>query len=69
VNPRNLGMPLRGLTMILKVDFLPLVCNGDVVFELPPVRSFVGNSQATLMVEWTSDTMDMPGPKLLCHIS
>ena len=54
---------------LLKVDFLLLVCNADVVFELPHIRSFVGNSQAKLMVEWISDTMDMPGPKLLRHTS
>jgi hypothetical protein len=34
----------------LRVDFLPPVINGDVVFELPPVGSSVGNSQAKFMM-------------------
>ena len=37
------------IVKLLKVDFLALVFNGDVVFELPPIKSFVGNSQA----KWT----------------
>jgi hypothetical protein len=45
---------LKGLdydiVKLLRVDFLPLVFNGDVVFELPPLGSFVGSSQAKLMV-------------------
>ena len=36
---------------LLRVDFLPPVFNGDVVFELPPMGSFVGNLQAKVMVE------------------
>jgi hypothetical protein len=35
---------------LLRVDFLPLVFNGNVVFELPPVGSSVKNMQAKLMV-------------------
>lgn len=34
----------------LKVDFLPPVLNGNVVFELPCMESFVGNLHAKLMV-------------------
>jgi hypothetical protein len=45
---------LKGLdydtVRLLRVDFLPLVFNGDVVFELPPIGSSVGNSQAKLIV-------------------
>jgi hypothetical protein len=45
---------LKGLdynaVKLLRVDFLPPVFNGDVVFELPPVGSSVGSSQAKLMV-------------------
>jgi hypothetical protein len=45
---------LKGLdydtVRFLRVDFLPLVFNGDVVFELPPIGSSVGNSQAKLIV-------------------
>jgi hypothetical protein len=45
---------LKGLdyhaVKLLRVDFLPPVFNGDVVFELPPVGSSVENLQAKLMV-------------------
>jgi hypothetical protein len=34
---------------MIRVDFLPLVFNGDVVFELPPVGSSIEDSQAKLM--------------------
>jgi hypothetical protein len=34
----------------LKVDYLPLVFNGDVIFEFPSVRSLSASSQAGLMV-------------------
>jgi hypothetical protein len=34
----------------LKVDYLPLVFNGDVVFEFPSVCSSFASSQAGLMV-------------------
>jgi hypothetical protein len=44
------GLDYDAVTL-LRVDFLPPVFNGDVVFELPPVGSFVENSQAKLMVE------------------
>jgi hypothetical protein len=41
---------LKGLdydaVILLRVDFFHLVFNGDVVFELPPMGSYVGNSQA-----------------------
>jgi hypothetical protein len=41
---------LKGLdydiVRLLRMDFLPLVFNGEVVFELPPIGSSVGNSQA-----------------------
>jgi hypothetical protein len=40
---------LKGLdydvVKLLRVDFLPPVFNGDIVFELPPMGSSVGNSQ------------------------
>ena len=35
---------------LLKMDFLPPVFNGDVVFELPPIGSVFKNLQAKLMV-------------------
>lgn len=28
---------------LLKLDFLPLVLNNNVIFELPSIESFVGN--------------------------
>jgi hypothetical protein len=34
----------------LKMDFLPPVLNGDVVFELPSIESFIGNLHTRLMV-------------------
>jgi hypothetical protein len=34
----------------LKVDYLPLVFNGDVVFEFPSIRSLLASSQAGLIV-------------------
>ena len=34
----------------LRMDFLPPVLNSDVVFELPPIGSFVKNLQAKFMV-------------------
>jgi hypothetical protein len=34
----------------LKVDYLPPVFNGDVVFEFPSIRSLSASSQAGLMV-------------------
>jgi hypothetical protein len=44
---------LKGLdydaVKLLRVDVLPLVFNGDVVFELPPVGSSIEDSQAKLM--------------------
>jgi hypothetical protein len=64
---------LKGLdydaVKLLRMDFLPPVFNGDVVFELPPVGSFVENLQAKLMVGMDKRQMDMPGPKLLHHTS
>jgi hypothetical protein len=64
---------LKGLNYdtvrLLRVDFLPPIFNGDVVFELPPIGSSNGNSQAKLMVGMASHTMDMPRPKLLHHTS
>ena len=36
---------------LLRMDFFPPVFNGNVVFELPPIGSSVGNSQAKVMVE------------------
>jgi hypothetical protein len=48
------GNTLKGLdydvVKLLTMDFLPPVFNGDVVFELPPMGSSVGNSQAKLIV-------------------
>jgi hypothetical protein len=45
---------LKGLdydiVKLLRVDFLPPVFNSDVVFELPPMGSFVGNLQTKPMV-------------------
>jgi hypothetical protein len=45
---------LKGLdydtVRLLRVEFLPPVFNSDVVFELPPMDSFVGNLQAKFMV-------------------
>jgi hypothetical protein len=34
----------------LKVDYLPPIFNGDVVFEFPSIRSLSACSQAGLMV-------------------
>jgi hypothetical protein len=45
---------LKGLNYdtvkLLRVNFLLPIFNGDVVFELPSIGSFVGNLQAKLMV-------------------
>jgi hypothetical protein len=51
----------------LKVDYLPLVFNGDVVFKFPSIGSSSRSSHAKLMVgmDRTNDTMDMPGQELV----
>jgi hypothetical protein len=49
----------------LKVDYLPLVFNGDVVFEFPSICSSSRSSQAKLMWVWISDMMDKPGQELV----
>ena len=45
---------LKGLdydaVKLFRMDFLPPIFNGDVVFELPPIGSSNGNLQAKLMV-------------------
>ena len=53
---------------LLRADFLPLVFNGDVVSCFPwEVLSGICNPNSWW--EWTSDMMDMLGPKLLHHTS
>jgi hypothetical protein len=48
------GNAFKGLdynvVKLFRVDFLPPVFNGDVVYELPPMGSSFGNSQAKFMV-------------------
>jgi hypothetical protein len=45
-----MGLTMISTVRLLRVDFLLPIFNGDVVFELSPIGSSVGNLQAKVMV-------------------